>query len=309
MNFTARGLFFCTVMLVSSWAMAARLKFGCDDPADACATKSQATLKRRQDKIRKLYNDLIYPTPLAIISGQQSPDDLFEKSVIRGRVTPVGQFSDFEGVVEYFYGLAGAPGTRVENVTIKSLIAGDDKAAVQVDIFFCQLPAGGCDPTQVIGPTSFTLTQTGFFRFNGDDKIISFDLSILNLGAALDPLDSAQRLANIQRTCGLVTIGIPNVLPATCPTTFDDPSDYPSTFQFNSNLPPQQRAFGNCVAFMSTAIPYGSWNRANSNTFVCRELHSLLTPLRPQIHCPHTSPDGGHMCMDFPYASFYEEEF
>ena len=32
-----------------------------------------------------------------------------------------------------------------------------------------------------------TLTQTGFYTFNRNDKVISFDLSILNLGAATDP--------------------------------------------------------------------------------------------------------------------------
>src|SRR5262249_27229683 len=75
-----------------------------------------------------------------------------------------------------------------------------------------------------------------------------------------------------------------------------------SGYQFNPGLP--LPAFSNCVAFMHS-IPYGSWNRANSNTVVCRQLHSLLTPLRPQVHCPHTSPTGGMTCVDFPYSSFY----
>jgi hypothetical protein len=296
------------VVLAPSLPAIAQVKLGCNDPSEACATESKETLELRKTKIRELYKDLVYPAPVAIISGSQKVDHIFEQAHVRGRVTPVGQFPGFEAAVEYFYGLASAPGLRVANVTIDSLIAGDDKVAVKVNIFFCQLPDGGCDPTQLNGPSSFTLTQTGFFRFNSDNKIISFDLSIQNLGAAFDPATDAARLKNIQQTCALLTIGFSTEFPATCPTTFDDPSDYPSDFLFNPTLPQPLRAFENCVGYMRQ-IPYGSWNRANSNTFVCRQIHSLLTPIRPEIHCPHTSPAGGHTCVDFPYSSYYDEEY
>jgi hypothetical protein len=66
--------------------------------------------------------------------------------------------------------------------------------------------------------------------------------------------------------------------------------------------------FAACVAFMQS-IPYGTWDRANSNTFVCRHLHSLTTPFRPDVHCPHCSPGGGGTCIDFTYDSFFDQEF
>ena len=303
-----RILFVLLAMFASSIPASAQLKFGCSDPSEACATATPEILELRKDRIRELYNGLLYPIPLSVINGSMKVDHIFEESHLRGRVTPVGTFPGFEAAVEYFYGLAGAPGLRVEKVSIDSVLAGEDKVAVKVNLFFCQLPDGGCDQTRAVGLSSFTLTQTGFYRFNSDNKIVSFDLTILNMGAILDPGDEAAKLKNIQQTCLLLTFGFfPNYAP-TCPATFDDRSDYPSNFLFNPILPQPLRAFENCMGYMRQ-IPYGSWNRANSDTFVCRQLHSLLTPLRPEIHCPHTSPSGGHTCVDHSYASFYEEEF
>jgi hypothetical protein len=60
-------------------------------------------------------------------------------------------------------------------------------------------------------------------------------------------------------------------------------------------------------------IPFGTWDRANSNTVVCRQFHSLLTIFRPDVHCPHASAAGGMpgmlVCVDFPYESFYDADY
>ena len=303
-----RILFSFMVMLVPSLPAIAQVRFGCTDPSEACATESREGLELRKEKIRELYRGLIYPFPLSVISGSVKVDHIFEETHVGGRVTPVGHFPGFEAAVEYFYGLAGAPGLRVENVKFDSLIAGDDKVGVEVHIFFCRLPDGGCDQTHPIGPSSFTLTQMGFFRFNKDNKIMSFDLSILNMGAAFDRTDDASRLKDIQQTGALLTIGFGTALPATCPTTFDDPSDYPPGFLFNPILPQPLRAFENCMGWMRK-IPFGTSNRANADSFTCRQVHALLTPIRPEVHCPHTSPSGGHTCVEHSYASYYDEEY
>jgi hypothetical protein len=62
----------------------------------------------------------------------------------------------------------------------------------------------------------------------------------------------------------------------------------------------------NCMTFMHS-IPFGSYTRANSNTFTCRSLHALLTPLRPDVHCAHVGFTGGGKCVDFPYESYYDD--
>lgn len=279
------------------------------DPSAPYSTKDAKALAKRESRVRAIYENLVFPTPVAILLGQKSVDDIFEHDVVKGRVTPVGQFMDFSAVVEYFYALAITPGSRVDQVKFNSLFAGDDKVAVSVDIHFCRSASGVCDPSVPNSADSQTLTQVGFFQFNRLDRVISMDLNILNLGAASDPpnipevhaavigqLCTALTVAHIEPTTG----GVVNA--GTCTEYFDAADDFPSGFPLTAT------PFENCVAFMSS-IPFGSWNRANSNSVTCRLLHSLLTPVDPMMHCPHTSADGGGACIDFSYASYYEESF
>jgi len=142
------------------------------------------------------------------------------------------------------------------------------------------------------GTPSYNLTQAGFFTFNEENLVSSLDLDILNLGWALDG-DSATnpetRLANIENICTTLVVS-----PRFCPPS-EDPLGYYANFE-------------DCVTFMSN-ITYGSWSHANSNTVICRTLHTILTAFRPSVHCPHTGRTGGMICIDTPYASFYDEEF
>jgi hypothetical protein len=237
--------------------------------------------KERADRIHELYDDLVSPTPTLILTGQRSVAHIFDPAVM-GRVTPAGEFHDSEAVNEYFFGLATTPTSHVTSTTMQSLAVSGDKVAVEVDIRFVRADT-----------TGFTLRQTGFFTFNDDDRVTSFDLSILNLGAAVNPHSVAEQEANIQGVCAVLTGVIPQQ-PATCSGTY-------------AGATPQQQ-FGACLAFMHS-IPYGTWDRANSNTVVCRQLHTLLTPFRPAVHCPHAGPTGGHACIDFTYESFFDHEF
>lgn len=296
------AFFIAAVMLPAQ----AQHKSNCRDVSMPCASTSTATQERRREVVRQLYRGLIYPMPLAILGNSASVEDIFQRDHVRGRVTPLGTYAGFESAIEYFYGLSGAPGGRVENVTIRSLVASNDKVAVTVHILLCMLPGGGCDTSQPVTAASTTLVQTGFFQFNGEDRIITFDLALQNLGAALDPVSEAQRQQTIQQTCGLLTLAPqPSGTTGTCPATFSEPKQFPPGFPL-SGAPGPQGAFANCVALMRS-IPYGSWNRANSNTFTCRQLHSLLTILRPEHHCPHTSASGGQVCVDVPYSSYFTE--
>ncbi len=272
-------------------------------------TNNPVALATREHRVRQIYENLVFPTPVAILTGAQSVDSIFERDSVKGRVTPVGQFPDFSAVVEYFYALAITPGSRVDAVKFRSLFAGDDKVAVAVDIHFCRAPDGICDPNVPISATSQTLTQVGFFQFNRFNRVISMDLNILNLGAASDPPnDPAVHAAAIGQLCTALTVA--HIEPTTgavvnqgtCTTYFDSPDDFPAGFPTTSS------AFQNCTAFMAS-IAYGSWDRANSNTVTCRQLHTLLTAIDPDMHCPHASPSGGGVCIDVPYGSYYDESF
>src|SRR5215471_4655976 len=218
----------------------------CPDPSKPCSSRSTEVQRLRRDKVMKIYNYLIYPTPLRILSNppQLSVDDLFEQAFITGRVTPIGEFPGFVVAQEYFYGLASA-NTRVEYVSFTSLVASDDRVGVQVNIFFCQQasPCAGGPVGQKPG-YGYTLTQTGFFIFNGNNRVIAFDLSILNLGAAVDPTSDQQRETAILQDCGLLTLfptARMNNAPGTCTSTFGSAASYPgvnavSNYTYNPSL-------------------------------------------------------------------------
>jgi len=169
--------------------------------------------RARTRKVKRLYADLVFPIPTLILAGRISVDNIFDPTV-RGRVTPVGQFEHSEAVSEYFFALASTPMSRVTEVTFQSLLAQGDKVAVEVDVHFKGTGSG----------PSFTLRQTGFFTFNEADRIVSFDLTILNLGAAVNPKSDEEKEANIASVCGALTVGVAN-LPATCPGEYKDFDD------------------------------------------------------------------------------------
>jgi hypothetical protein len=246
----------------------------CVDGAECEASVAQQqTYAIRKQKIMELYLGLRPPTPILVMTGQIDVHNIFDSSV-RGRVTPVGSFTGFDGVVEYFYGLA-AP-TFIPVLNFPTLIAEGNKVGVRVDLLF----NGTNQPLH-------NLTQTGFFTFNSNNLIVSFDLAILNLGAIIDVPEAARPFV-IQQLCNTLVVN-----PATC-----TPGTYVGSYS----------DFTDCVTFMNS-IPYGSWNRANSNSVVCRQLHTILTAFRPAVHCPHAGKTGGGACIDFPYNDFYTNDF
>jgi hypothetical protein len=130
----------------------------------------------------------------------------------------------------------------------------------------------------------------------------------LNLGLTTDPKTQADREERIVQTCAVLTtehfvlITQQPLFAGTCTSFWDDPSDFPETFPFTGE--PLQ----DCIAYMSS-IPYGTFDRAESNTFTCRSLHTLITPLRPDVHCPRASTTGGMVCVDKPLADYFDQEF
>jgi hypothetical protein len=278
------------------------------NPAAPCSTSSQSKQKMRKAVIKSLYDELIYPAPKAVLADPGNANDIFEASVIRGRVTPAGEYDDFEGAVEYFYGLALTPQSRVDGIKVRSIVASDTQVAIEVDLHFCQAPYTGCDTNIPHEGNNRTIRQIGFYTFNGYNKVISFDLTILNLGKYADVYTEEEKTGNIIGVCTVLTRAHFNVvteqvaLGGTCTSDFDGAEDFAPGFPVVDG-----DAMTNCVAFMKS-IPYGTWDQAASNTFTCRSLHSLLTPLRP-IHCAHTNYTGGGKCVDKPYGDFFQSEY
>jgi len=229
----------------------------------------------RMQKVREIYENLVYPTPLAIIADPTLAYEQFSPSVI-GRVVPVGRFTDFQGVLEYFYALARSPTAFVSQVNLRTLISTGTRVGVRADITF----------NANDGSRTWNLTQTGFYEFDENDRVKEFDVTILNLGKNSDlPDDPVIRQAAIQGMCNTLMVS-----PGTCVGwgEFED--------------------FNDCVSFMNS-LRWGTWDRANSDTVTCRLLHTILTAVRPDYHCPHVGKTGGGKCIEFPYEDHYIHDY
>lgn len=53
-----------------------------------------------------------------------------------------------------------------------------------------------------------------------------------------------------------------------------------------------------CIEFLSQNVRLGTSYEFSMNTILCRSLHQLIVPLRPDVHCSHIRPTGGDMCVD-----------
>jgi len=255
----------------------------------------QARNKIAQNQIAAVSTFLSFtlpPYPVQILATQGLPLRSILSPNVKSRISPAGTFNGYQGVIEYFYGFVAIPGTFVSSIDIQEMTSTGNVVACKANLLV-QNPAfsqqGGPIP-----PPQYNLTIFGFFRFDTTGLISSIDVSVPNLGALLDiPAGSPEQAARIGFVCSILTQQSifsqnPN---GTCPSYWAGSNP---TARFNS-----------CYGFMSS-IAFGSFNRINSNTFVCRLLHALLTPFAPSVHCPHAAPSGGRACIDFSYESYYE---
>jgi hypothetical protein len=60
----------------------------------------------------------------------------------------------------------------------------------------------------------------------------------------------------------------------------------------------QYESVAECNDFLTTKIRFGTAYEFGMNTLLCRSLHELMIPLRPEVHCPHVGKTGGNMCVD-----------
>lgn len=79
----------------------------------------------------------------------------------------------------------------------------------------------------------------------------------------------------------------------------------------------QYESFDECQTFLS-GIRLGKGYEGGRNTIFCRNIHQVMLPFRPDVHCPHIGKTGGDMCLDNDttyfdpiedYKSFFGESF
>jgi hypothetical protein len=239
-------------------------------------------------KVQRVYESIIYPLNLAVITGQVSQADLFDQHV-DARITPLGVYHDYEGVIEYFYGLATLPTNIVYDTNMRLMTCDGNTVQFRIDIFFNQTLSPVADIPIV------NVTHWGKFTFNDQNLISKIDVTFPNLGATVDIPNEAPFIElapgvnfPLKRYIGIV--GTCTVLNQTC-------------IGANQNYPSIEA----CTGFMLSK-PFGSFDRAFSDTYTCRSVHMLLTPFRPEIHCVHAGVTGGDKCIDFPASSYYTND-
>jgi len=208
--------------------------------------------------------------------------DLFANNT-KGRVDPVGTFDNFQLLTEYFYALAANPQNRITYIDVLDLFGEGNEVFIKVNVFFSAVNPNNTKP--------FNLTQSGRYFFNDDDLIEKVDVTIHYLGKNSNPpinraVYTPQQNNNIFGICYTVLVN-----PGTCLQV--------------ASLDPEG-AYANvtdCVTFMNQ-IPYGTWDDAEANSVVCRQLHTLLTAFDPVTHCPHVGKTGGGKCVDWPYSEY-----
>lgn len=269
----------------------------------------------QMEKVARLYQSIIFPTPTAIVQNTSLVADLFDPAV-KTRISPLGEFPGFQGTLEYFYGLASFFTAQVQSVNIKTMTCTGNMVASATDLLFYTLD------TDLPNYPYYNLTQFAFFSFDPDTHLITaIDADILNLGAAEDVPDTidpatnrSRRLEAIGFVCtltvyGAAAAGIPQSL---VPFNASVGTCQGKNTIWNNSLGLSE--FDYCMAIMTGQIPnpttgvpmpFGTYYRSNSNTVACRTIHALLTPYAPDVHCPHVSPGGGMTCVDMPYTVYY----
>lgn len=59
----------------------------------------------------------------------------------------------------------------------------------------------------------------------------------------------------------------------------------------------QYDSMADCLTFLKT-VRIGESFEGGRNTIFCRNIHQVMLPYRPSVHCPHIGPTGGEMCRD-----------
>jgi len=251
---------------------------------DAYCLPSICPNKEREERLKKkvttVYKNLIFPISYQIAIGNKSVSDLFAPNAV-GRVDPVGTFDDYSSLIEYFYALAITPRSKVVNVNLKDLLAEGNKVYVRVDILF--------ERTDTPSTPYYNLTQSGRFTFNENDLINTTQLIIHNLGQSSDVPEFSHSYV-IASACKTLL-----VQPGNCNSTMDPQGYY--------------KDVNDCIDFMTNKIPYGTFDRAASNTVSCRNIHTLLTVYDPLTHCKHAGKTGGGKCVDTPYSDYYKVDY
>lgn len=226
---------------------------------------------RNFNTVSSVYNLTVFPKNLPLFLNQTDIGLPFFDVNVKGRVTPLGDFSGYEDSIEYFWGLAPVP--------IEPSTAAISKAVVTHFTSGCPEVASSTvefTVTHVVGPQNGTvitkLKQIAFWRFGANGRIVAYDAWIPGLqnfvGKLMDPGSGifkggawAPNETHILETAAQI-----------CGTQA----------QFCTGGNQVYSSTEDCISTLLQK-PFGIYSEAWGDNVACRRVHVLLTPLRPAV--------------------------
>jgi hypothetical protein len=131
--------------------------------------------------------------------------------------------------------------------------------------------------------------QIGFMTFNALGQVSQYDVTFRwfdFLQASI--IERAMQMLNISSVADVISFFTLKFATAICDT--HDKYCTGSNKQYVNHAA--------CMDFLTHQIRFGASFELGRNTLQCRNLHQIMLPLRPSVHCPHIGPTGGGMCAD-----------
>jgi len=240
------------------------------DCSSCCKDKRKTIYQNLYNATERTLNSLTAPVCYQIVLNQSNVQAQYISSKgLTGRVLPLGTFDTYELALEYLYGLV------------------------------CPIPGLPTPPNllewveivRVVYDRQYYITFTEFIFHNADGKKVTFFVQ-----AAFDEEYKICGYDGIVRLPGL--------------TIDEERTQYiaslcAATQQLCTGALQEYNSTADCIEFLTTQVPFGTYDRGDQGSVTCRLIHIKLVPLAPHIHCPHVGPTGGGKCVDKTYDYYY----
>jgi len=239
------------------------------------------------EAIKKFYSNAIYPNQIAVIKDFDIPSRYISHDV-KGRMRNIANFETYDDLVEFQYGTSpydlSANVFYFSNYTLRQYSEDGNIVSATVDF--------QAQPTKLgtsLGIKPSIDTETAFFLFDDHGKILQYDAIEENQYSwskhtSVSSDDNVNKAGMVQLICG-------------------------AHAQYCTGNYAQYKSVDECTNFMNT-LPLGNPDYANQNNVLCRTIWSLVTAIRPKVHCPTLGSTGGKRCLDSnTYESYYNNFF
>jgi len=245
------------------------------------------TATKHLDAIHKFYLNAIYPNQKKVLKDYNSVSGYISHHV-KGRMRSIANFETYDDLVEFQYGSSPYElETNIfyfSNYTLRQYSEDGNIVSATVDF--------QAKPTELglkFGIKPSIDTETAFFLFDHHGKILQYDAIEVNQYSwsqftSISKDENINKAGMIQKICSIHA-------------------------QYCIGDLAQFKDFNECTVFMNI-LSVGNPDYGNQNNILCRTIWSLVTNLRPSVHCPSLGQKGGKRCLNSnAYEKYYDNYF